>query len=61
MKHFFLQIHFSLPWFIIGLIIGILITILIFVTVGKRVAKKSTDRVNRLMEVNHELTKILKV
>ena len=59
MKHFFLQIHFSLPWFVFGLLVGIFITIVLFVTVGKKIAKKSTDRVNRLMEVNHELTKIL--
>ena len=59
MKHFFLNLNFSLPWFCTGLVLGITIAIILFVTVGKRLATKSTDRINRIIEVNHELNKIL--
>lgn len=59
MKHFFLQSGFSCLWFVAGLILGGVIATLLLVIVGKKAAKEATDRINRNMEVNHEISKIL--
>jgi len=46
-------------WFVAGLILGGVIATLLLVIVGKKAAKEATDRINRNMEVNHEISKIL--